>query len=74
MDVLIKKLETEVDPDRRRALAIRILNKVGEDIPKMYVGFVSRFWGLRDYVKGFGSGSTYMMWYGGGLNYVWLDK
>jgi ABC-type transport system substrate-binding protein len=75
MEALFKKAETEVDPDRRRALIKQISARVSEDLPELRVGFVPRFFALRDYVKGFTSDSTNSFrWWGGGMNYVWLDR
>ena len=75
MEALFKKAQTEVDPDKRRVLIRQISAKVSEDLPELRVGFVPRFFALRDYVKGFTSDSTNSFrWWGGGMNHVWLDR
>lgn len=75
MEALIKAAEAELDPTKRRGLFKQILTKLAEDVPEVPVGFVPRFFTLRDHVKGFttdGKGA-FRPW-GAGLNYVWLDK
>ena len=74
LDVLLNKAAIEVNPDKRKALFKWIVTIVNEDLPVLYLGVVPRFWGLRERVKGFASGSQYWIWWGGGVNYVWLDK
>ena len=74
LDALLAKAEIEVSLEKRKALFKQIVTRVSEDVPIIYVGVVPRFWGLRDRVKGFAAGSQYLMWWGGGVNYVWLDK
>ena len=75
MDALIISAETELDPNKRKALFKRILTKMSEDIPEIYVGFVPRFFTVRDYVKGFTTDAAgrFMPW-NGGLTRAWLDK
>jgi len=74
LDILLNKGAIEVNPDKRKALFKQIVTKVNEDLPVLYLGVVPRFWGLRGHVKGFAAGSQYLIWWGGGVNYVWLDK
>jgi len=44
-------------------------------VHELRIGFVPRFFAMRDYVKGFSSDNTnaFQPW-GGGLSYTWLDK
>jgi peptide/nickel transport system substrate-binding protein len=75
MESLFKKAEAEVDAAKRKLLIKQIVTKLNEELPELRVGFVPRFFAVRDYVKGFTSDSTNSFrWWGGGLNYVWLDK
>jgi ABC-type transport system substrate-binding protein len=52
-----------------------VVQKLVEDVPFIPIGYTPRFFTLRDYVKGFitNSEGEFRPW-GGGLNYVWLDK
>lgn len=75
MDALLEKAEVELNPERRKALFKQIIAKMLEDIPELYMGFVPRFFTVRDHVKNFTTdrdGS--FRWWGGGLNHTWLDK
>jgi len=75
MDELIKKGETEFDPDIRRAVFKRIVTKVAEDLPEIYLGYGPRFFTFRKYVKGFSTDDNAdFRWWRGGLHYTWLDK
>ena len=75
MDALLRKAETELNPDKRRALLRQIVTKSNEDLPELTIGFVPRFFVFADHVKGFTTdSSSSFRWWGGGLNYVWLDK
>jgi peptide/nickel transport system substrate-binding protein len=75
MDALVNSAETELDPNKRKALFMRILTKMSEDIPEIYVGFVPRFFTVRDHVKDFSTDAAgrFMPW-GGGLTRTWIDK
>ncbi len=75
MDDLIKKGETEFDPDIRRAVFKRIVTKVAEDLPEVYLGYGPRFFTFRNFVKGFSTDDNAdYRWWRGGLHYTWLDK
>jgi len=75
MDALIEKGETELNVDKRRALFKRIVAKVAEDIPEVYLGYGPRFFTFRKYVKGFTTDDNAdFRWWRGGLHYTWLDK
>jgi len=75
MDNLIKKGETEFDPDIRRAVFKRIITKVAEDLPEVYLGYGPRFFTFRKFVKGFTTDDNAdFRWWRGGLHYTWLDK
>ncbi len=75
MEELLKKAETELDSKIRRAQFKQVLTKLGEDLPFLPIGFVPRFFTMRDYVKGFSTDArgTFRS-LGRGLNYTWLDK
>jgi peptide/nickel transport system substrate-binding protein len=75
MDVLLKKAATELNPKQRRLLFKQVVKKVTEDVPFIPVGYVPRFFTVRDYVKGFTSNSEgeFRPW-SGGMNYAWIDK
>lgn len=72
---LFEQLETEPDSAKRRELLRESLVILAEDLPEIYIGFVPRHFALRDYVKGFSTDdNASFRWFGGGLNYTWLDK
>ena len=76
VDALFKKARGELNVGKRDQLFRQILTQVAEDVPSVYVAFVPRFFTFRDYVKGFTTdtdGASYR-WWGGGMNYTWLDK
>ena len=75
MDALLQRAEREMNQETRREIFKRILTKFNEDVPTIYFAFIPRFFGFRDYVKGFTSidDGTYE-WFGGGLSHTWLDK
>ncbi len=75
MEELLKKAETELDSKNRRAQFKQVLTKLGEDLPFLPIGFVPRFFTMRDYVKGFATDArgTFRS-LGRGLNHAWLDK
>jgi peptide/nickel transport system substrate-binding protein len=75
MDALLDAAEKEVNPEKRKALYKQIVGKVVADVPEVYLGYIPQFFALRDYVKGFTTDSDGNFgWWGGGLNYTWLDK
>ncbi len=75
VDRLLKKMETEPDSGKRKALLREILTKLAEDLPEIPIGFVPRHFALREYVKGFSTDdNASFRWWGGGLNYTWLDR
>lgn len=74
-DALIKKAELELDPKRRRELFRQLVAKLGEHVPHLPLVYVPRFFTFRDHVKDFTTdGDGAFRWWGGGLNYTWLDK
>lgn len=75
MEALLEKAATEMNPQTRREIFKRILTKLNEDVPTIYLAFVPRFFAFRDHVKGFTSidDGTYR-WFGGGLTHTWLEK
>jgi ABC-type transport system substrate-binding protein len=76
MDSLIDQAETELDPEKRRELVRRIIQKLyAEDLPEVPIGFVPRFFAFRDHVKGFKTDRAgSFQWLDGGLSHAWLDK
>ena len=51
------------------------MSKVAEDVAEIAIGFVPRYFAMRDHVKGFSTDDEGMfMWSGGGLNHTWLEK
>ena len=75
MDRLLDKAARELNPQKRKQFLKQIVAKANADVPELALGFAPRFFALRDYVKGFttNGGGDFRPW-GGGLNYVWLDK
>jgi ABC-type transport system substrate-binding protein len=75
MDALIERLETEMNPATRRDLLRQIIAKQAQDLSSIPLLFIPRFFGMRDFVKGFETGDDgAFLQHGGGLNYTWLDK
>lgn len=75
MDGLLERLATELNPTKRKETYRQVLKKIAEDVLEIAIGFVPRYFAMRDYVKGFSTDDEGMfMWSGGGLNYTWLDK
>ncbi len=75
MDQLLNKMQAEQDPEKREAWLRQVLTKIVEDLPLIPIGFVPRHFSLQEYVKGFTTdGNASLRWWGGGLNYVWIDK
>ncbi|MGH7844343.1 MAG: ABC transporter substrate-binding protein [Candidatus Binatia bacterium] len=74
-DVLLKKAESEVDPEKRRGLFKEAVSKLVEDVPIVPIGFTPRFFTFRNHVKGFvtNSGGDFQPW-GAGLSRAWIDK
>ena len=72
---LFKKMETEPDLAKRKALLRKALVRLAENLPEIPIGFVPRHFAMREYVKGFSTdANASFRWLGGGLNYTWLDK
>lgn len=75
MDALLKAAAAEHDENQLRALMRKIVTRLQEDIPTVNIGHTSRFFAVRDYVKGFTTAyDGEFMWAGGGLNQTWLEK
>jgi ABC-type transport system substrate-binding protein len=75
MDALIENAEKEINPENRKALFREIVAKILEDLPGLSVGFAPQFFAHRDVVKNFTTDSdANFRWWGGGLNYTWLDR
>jgi peptide/nickel transport system substrate-binding protein len=75
MDKLLEQAEREVQPDKRRAILSRVVAKIQDDLPELYIGYVPQFHPYRDHVKDFttDSDANFRFW-GGGLNHTWLQK
>jgi peptide/nickel transport system substrate-binding protein len=74
-DAIIAKAEAEVDLEKRRQLFKRVAAKIVSDVPILPIGFTPRFFASRDYVVGYSSNHEGdFVYYGGGLNYAWIDK
>jgi peptide/nickel transport system substrate-binding protein len=75
LDALLKTAAAEHDQNKLRALMKKIVATIHEDVPEINIGHTSRFFAMRDYVKGFTTDyNGAFRWWGGGMNYVWLDK
>ncbi len=74
-DELMKKAETEVDPEKRRALFKQVVTKLTDDVPIFPIGFTPRFFTFREHVKGFTTNASgdFQPW-GGGFSRTWVDK
>jgi peptide/nickel transport system substrate-binding protein len=71
MDALLLRLDAELDNAKRRDILKQIIARVNDDLPYVTIGFVPRFFMMRDHVKGFtsdGEGSFT------GLYTTWLDR
>jgi peptide/nickel transport system substrate-binding protein len=74
-DALIKKAESEVDPEKRRAIFRQVVAKLADDTPLVAIGFTPRFFTFREHIKGFTTNASgdFQPW-GAGLSYAWIDK
>ncbi len=71
----LKMAETELDGKKRKGLFRKIITKMAEDLPQIYIGFIPRFYTFRDYVKDFSTGAdARFRWSDGGVTHTWLDK
>lgn len=76
LDTLFEELDTELNQQNRKKILTQIVTKVNDDVPILSIGFVPRFFTVRDYVKGFTTNDDggRFVWGGGGLTHTWLDK
>ena len=75
VDALLKKAEGELDSQKRRELFKQILTKTSDSMPQLPIGYVPRFFTFKKSVKGFATDSAgAFRYWGGGLNYTWLDR
>ncbi|HWP58526.1 MAG TPA: ABC transporter substrate-binding protein [Candidatus Acidoferrales bacterium] len=75
MDAWLKEAQAEHDEENLRQLLKKIIAKINDDVPEILIGFTPRFFAMRDFVKGFTTNHEGdFRWWGGGMNYVWLDK
>jgi peptide/nickel transport system substrate-binding protein len=74
-DALLKKAESEVDIEKRKAIFKQIVAKLADDTPLVALGFTPRFFTFREHVKGFvtNGGGDFQPW-GAGLSHAWIDK
>ncbi len=74
-DRLLAKAETELDPAKRRELFKQLVQMLNKEIPLLPILFATRHFAYRDYVKGFTTDqNAHYRYWGGGLNYTWIDK
>jgi peptide/nickel transport system substrate-binding protein len=74
-DTLYEKLETEANPQKRKALLKQLLTMDTETYALIPLGFAPRFFTFRDHVKGFATDEQgAFIWPEGGLLKAWLDK
>jgi len=75
VDALLRAAAAEQDENQLRALMKKVVARLQEDVPTVTIGHTSRFFALRDYVKGFTTAyDGEFVSDGGGLNWTWLDK
>jgi ABC-type transport system substrate-binding protein len=75
VDALLRAAAAEHDENQLRALMRKVVTRLQEDAPTVNIGHTSRFFALRDHVKGFTTAyDGEFVWGGGGLNRAWLDK
>jgi peptide/nickel transport system substrate-binding protein len=75
MDALLGKAQAEHDQEKVSELVKKVVAKLNDDVPELLIGFTPRFFATRDFVKGFTTNNEGdFRWWGGGMNYVWLDK
>lgn len=75
MEVLMQRAESELNVEKRRGLFRQIMAKMLDDVPEIYLGFVPRFFTVRDHVKNFSTDRDGgYRWWGGGMNHAWLDR
>ena len=74
-DALLKKAESEVDMEKRKAIFRQVVAKLADDTPLVALGFTPRFFTFREHVKGFvtNAGGDFQPW-GAGLSRAWVDK
>lgn len=75
VDALLRAAAAEHDENQLRALMRKVVARLQEDAPIVNIGHTSRFFALRDHVKGFTTAyDGEFVWGGGGLNRAWLEK
>ncbi len=75
VDAWLKAAAAEHDDHALHALMTKVVARLNEDLPSLTIGHTSRYFALRDYVKGFTTAyDGEFTWWGGGLNYTWLEK
>jgi dipeptide transport system substrate-binding protein len=74
-DALLKKAESELNQEKRRALFKQAVSMLAADVPILPIGFTPRFFTFRDHVKGFVTNASgdFQPW-GGGLAQAWISK
>ena len=74
-DAMFDRLETELDPKKRKEMLKQILNLETQALAEIPIGFAPRFYTFRDRVKGFTTDDNgAFIWSGGGLTRTWVDK
>jgi ABC-type transport system substrate-binding protein len=75
VDAWLKTAAAEHDDGKVQALIAKVVARLNQDVPAVNIGHTSRFFAVRDYVKGFTTAyDGEFVWWGGGLNYAWIDK
>lgn len=74
-DQLYEKAQVETDFQKRKAMYTEMQRMVQRDVPEMLLWSGYRFFGWRDYVKGFAVNPAAIPIYdGGGIEATWIDK
>jgi len=75
LDALLEKGRTTWKWEDRVPVYRKVVEKIQDDLPILYLAKSIIPIAYRDYVKGHGGGaSTWFGYYGGGMKMVWLDK
>ncbi len=72
---LMKMAESELDSSKRKELFHRILTKMADDLPLLWIGFIPRFFTYNKNVKNFTTDADgRFRWSDGGVTHTWLDR
>jgi peptide/nickel transport system substrate-binding protein len=74
-DTWVDEASQELNPEKRKALFRKVVGKLADDIPILPIGFTPRFFTFNNHIKGFTTDANgASRWWGGGLNYTWIDR